>query len=424
MNGWNLEYLHNKHEYLRLFDLSMQKEQEQNIEFLEKHIADITGRKFVVACSNGTDALHFALRSLNIKSGDEVLTTQFSWISTSSCISMVGATPVFCEVDLSSYHISLDSIKRMYSDKVKAIVYPHLFGNMSDTKDILEFCKEKNIAFIEDAAQSLGASLNGVKAGSIGDISTLSFNANKVIAGIAGGGAILTDDKNKAEIFKKLRRHGNNEMLGYNSKMLLMNAEFINFRLKKMQEWQIKRQEIAKQYDEQLKDYVTIQQSTNGLNHNYHKYVVRFQNKTIRNLIKEKLEAKIHYDKPLSENKMYKDIEYRSDKTYASKIICDTILSLPIHPYLTKKEVDKICNTIIITLEHKNNNFVNDMKKIIGNEIFDKSLLKENTEDIYDYIVEKAYQSPDYIETISFKNKTKLKIAFNKFYENITRNTR
>jgi len=86
MNGWNLEYLHNKHEYLRLFDLSMQKEQEQNIEFLEKHIADITGRKFVVACSNGTDALHFALRSLNIKSGDEVLTTQFSWISTSSCI--------------------------------------------------------------------------------------------------------------------------------------------------------------------------------------------------------------------------------------------------------------------------------------------------------------------------------------------------
>src|SRR5210317_1007164 len=419
MNGWNLEYLHNKHEYLRLFDLSMQKEQEQNIEFLEKHIADITGRKFVVACSNGTDALHFALRSLNIKNGDEVLTNQFSWISTSSCISMVGATPVFCEVDLSSYHISLDSIKRMYSDKVKAIVYPHLFGNMSDTKDILEFCKEKNITFIEDAAQSLGASLNGIKAGSIGDISTLSFNANKVVAGIAGGGAILTDDKDKAEIFKKLRRHGNNEMLGYNSKMLLMNAEFINFRLNRMKEWQSKRQEIAKQYNVQLKDYVLVQPTTNGLDHNYHKYVIRLPNKKIRDKLKNTLNAKVHYDKPLSENVMYKKIEYRKDKTYESKLVCDTILTLPIHPYMTQSEIDKIINIIIITLEHKNNKFIDNMKKILGNDLFDKELLKETTEDIYDYIVEKTYQLPEYIEDVPFKNKTKLKIAFNKFYNKI-----
>ena len=107
----------------------------------------------------------------------------------------------------------------MYTNKTKAIVYPHLFGNMSDTKEILDICKQKNIAFIEDACHALGASLNGINAGSIGDVSTLSFNANKVVAGIAGGGAILTDDKNKAELFKKLRRHGNNEVLGYNSKM-------------------------------------------------------------------------------------------------------------------------------------------------------------------------------------------------------------
>jgi UDP-2-acetamido-2-deoxy-ribo-hexuluronate aminotransferase len=424
MTGWNREYLKHKDEYLELFDKSMQKEQESNVEFLEDKLKLLTGRKYAVACSNGTDALHFALRSLDIKESDEVLTTNFSWISTASCISMVGATPVFCEIDISSYHISLDSIKRMYSDKVKAIVYPHLFGNMSDTKEILEFCKEKNIAFIEDAAQSLGASLNGVRAGSIGDISTLSFNANKVVAGIAGGGAILTDDKDKAEIIKKLRRHGNNEMLGYNSKMLLMNAEFINFRLNRIKEWQSKRQEIAKQYDEQLKDYVTIQPTTNGLDHNYHKYVIRLPNKEIRDELKNTLNAKVHYDKPLSENIMYRNIEHRKDKTYASKIVCDTILTLPIHPYMTKKEVDKIINTIIITLEHKQNTFVNSIKKILGDDLFDKKLLKETTEDIYDYIVEKTYQLPDYIEDVPFKNKTKLKIAFNKFYENLRRNTR
>jgi len=424
MTGWDREYLEHKDEYLELFDKSMQKEQESNVEFLEDKLKLLTGRKYAVACSNGTDALHFALRSLDIKEGDEVLTTNFSWISTASCISIVGATPVFCEIDISSYHMSLDSIKRMYSDKVKAIVYPHLFGNMSDTKEIIDFCKEKNIAFVEDAAQSLGASLNGVKAGSIGDISTLSFNANKVVAGIAGGGAILTDDKDKAEIFKKLRKHGNNEMLGYNSKMLLMNAEFINFRLNRIKEWQSKRQEIAKYYDEQLKDYVTIQSTTNGLDHNYHKYVIRLQNKEDRDKLKNILNAKVHYNKPLSENIMYKNIEHRKDKTFASKIVCDTILTLPIHPYMTKEEVDKIINTIIITLEHKQNNFINSIQKILGDDLFDKELLNETTEDIYDYIIEKCYQTPKYIEDAPFKNKTKLKIAFNKFYENLKRNTR
>ena len=423
MTGWDREYLANKEEYLKLFDKTMQKEQEQNVEFLEDSLKKITGRKYAVACSNGTDALHFALISLGIKRFDEVLTTQFSWISTASCISMTGATPVFCEPNILNYHMDLDSIKKMYSRKVKAIVYPHLFGNMSDTKEIIEFCKEKNIAFIEDAAQSLGSSLNGVKAGSIGDISCLSFNANKVVAGIAGGGAVLTDDKDKADLFKKLRRHGNNEVLGYNSKMLLMNAEFINFRLKKIDEWQNKRQEIAKQYDNALRDYVTIQPSIKGLNHNYHKYVIRLQNKKVRDMVKEKLGAKVHYDKPLSENPMYENISHRKDKTFTSKIICDTILTLPIHPYMKQEEIDQVINTILILLEQEENRFVEDMKKVIGNDLFDKTLITETTEPIYDYIVEKIYQSPDYVEDVSL-NKRKLKIAFNKFYENITGNTR
>jgi len=423
MGNWDREYLANKEEYLKIFDGAMQQEQEQNVEFLEKSITEITGRKYAVACSNGTDALHFALISLGIKPGDEVLTTQFSWISTASCISMVGATPVFCEINILNYHMDLDSIKRMYSSKVKAIVYPHLFGNMSETKEILDFCKEKNIAFIEDAAQSLGASLNDVKAGSIGDVSCLSFNANKVVAGISGGGAILTDDKDKAELFRKLRRHGNNEVLGRNSKMLMLNAVFINYRLKKINEWQTKRQAIAKQYDEQLKDYVTIQPSTNGLNHNYHKYVIRLQNKKVRDMVKDKLGAKVHYDKPLSESPMYQNIKHRQDKMFISKIVCDTILTLPIHPYMKQEEIDEVINTILILHDQEESRFVKNMKRVIGDDLFDKSLINETTEPIYDYIVEKSYQSPEYVEDVNM-NKRKLKIAFNKFYENLTRNTR
>ena len=421
---WDREYLANKEQYLKLFDDIMQKEQDTNVEFLETSLKELTGRKYAIACSNGTDALHFALRSLNIKSGDEVLTSNFSWISTASCISMVGATPVFCEIDLSSYHITLKSIKKMYSSKVKAIVYPHLFGNMSDTKDILDFCKEKNIAFIEDAAQSLGSSLNDTKAGSIGDISTFSFNSNKVVSGISGGGAVLTDDKDKADLIKKLRRHGNNDILGYNSKMLLFNARVIDFRLRKLKEWISKRQDIAKQYDKQLKDYVDIQSTSNGLNHNYHKYVIRFQNKKIRDKIKEKLNAKIHYDKPLSENVMYKNIDYRKEQTYNSKLVCDTILSLPLDPYMKQEEIEKVINIIIISLEQEKNMFENNIKKLIGDDIFDNSLINKTTEPVYDYIVEKIYTLPEYVQSVEFKSKEKLKIAFNKFYENLTRNTR
>ena len=346
MNNWIREYEEiETSEYLKLFDRVMRKENDTNVEFLEKSIEEVIGRKAIV-CNSGTDALHFSLISLGLGKGDEVLTTNFSWISTASVISMVGATPVFCDIDILSYHMSLDSIKKMYSPKVKAIIYPHLFGNMSDVSKIKQFCQEKNIHFIEDACQSLGSSYNGVVAGSEGTISTLSFNDNKVVSGISGGGAILTDGD--TEIFKRLRKHGDHKILGYNSKMLLFNAEIINFRLKKLNDYISRRQANAKYYDEQLREVVTIQNTPDGLNHNYHKYVVRFQNKEVRDLVKNKLNAKVHYDKPISENKMYENIEHRKDDTFITKIVCDTILTLPLTPYMKKEELDKVINTILI----------------------------------------------------------------------------
>ena len=416
MTGWDKEYELYQHQYQELFDECMKREQETNIEFLEKNIQRITGRK-AVACSNGTDALYFSLLSLGIGKGDEVMTTAFSWISTASVISMTGATPVFCDIDINTYHMSFESIKRMYSDKVKAIIYPHLFGNMSDISNIKLFCQDKNIKLIEDACQSVGASYHGIIAGTLGDISTYSFNANKVVAGISGGGAILTNGD--TNIFKKLRKHGEHEILGYNSKMLLFNAEVINFRLNKIDEYVEGRQKIAKIYDEQLKDYVTIQNVPEGVNHTYHKYVIRLQNKDVRDKVKEKLGASVHYPTPIPEHKMYRDIPHRKDSLGITKIVCDSILTLPIHPYMEKSEVNKVIDTILICLEHENNNFVKTMKKVLGDDIFDKSLVTETTEPIYDYIVEKSYEKPSYIEEVKFNNKRKLKIAFNKLYYNV-----
>ena len=264
---------------------------------------------------------------------------------------MVGATPVFCDVDLETNHISVDSMKRMYSDKVKAIIYPHLFGNISDMQYIQKFCEEKNIKLIEDACQSFGANRDGQHAGTYGDVSTLSFNANKPVAGLAGGGAFLTDNKEEANLVRKLRRHGNNEVLGYNSKMLAINAEFINFRMDKMHEWQDMRFRVAKRYTNNLKNLpVVIPHVDEIVNHCYHKYVIRLENKETRDTLQKRLNANVHYPNPISENPMYKSILNRKDNCLNSQLICDTILTLPIHPYLTNDEVDKVCTSIMMTI--------------------------------------------------------------------------
>ena len=350
MTGWDRDYLANKDEYLKLFDNVMQKENERNVEFLEKNILSIIKRKYAVTCASGTDALRFALMALNLGPGDEIMTTNFSWISTASCISMVGATPVFCDIDPDTYHLSMKSVRRMYQPEVKAIVYPHLFGNMSDMTELQDFCEEKNIKLIEDACQSFGANRDGQYAGTYGDIATLSFNANKPIAGISGGGAVLLDNKTQADFIRKLRRHGNNEVLGYNSKMLAINAEFINFRISKMHEWQDKRFRIAKRYDNLLKDFVTLQKVDETVNHCYHKYVIRVENKEIRDKLKKRLNASVHYPNPISENPMYNNLINRVDECLNTQQVCDTILTLPIHPYLTDEEVDNTCNIIMATV--------------------------------------------------------------------------
>ena len=351
MSNWDREYLAHKQEYLDLFDKCMQKDQEQNVEFLEESLKPLTDKKHIVACQSGTDALRFALQALGLGPGNEIMTTNFSWISTASCISMVGATPVFCEIDALTYHMSLDSIKKMYSDKVKAIVYPHLFGNISDMTEIQNFCEEKNIALIEDACQSFGANRNGQQAGTFGDIATLSFNANKPVAGISGGGAILLDGKEQADFLRKVRRHGNGDVLGYNSKMLAINAEFISHRMDKMHEWQDKRFRIAKRYTNNLKNLpVTIPHVDEVVNHCYHKYVIRLENKETRDLLKKRLNANVHYPIPISENPLYNTHIHRKDNCLNSKLICDTILTLPIHPYLTDNEVDNTCNIIMSTI--------------------------------------------------------------------------
>ena len=348
--GWDREYQENRSAYLDIFEKFMSQTNYENNEKFEENFAIRVGREYCVSVASATDALHFALLAHNVGEDDEVLVTDFSWISSSAVVSMVGATPVFCDINLNSYHMCLESIKRMYSNKVKAIIYPHLFGNMTDTTEIQKFCKDRGILFIEDAAQSLGSSLHGIKAGTIGDCSVYSFNSNKVIAGINGGGVVLTDNNKIAKRIKMIRRHGKDKdfsILGYNSRMYVLNAEIINQRLKFAERNQFHRQKIARVYNEAFSGLpIAVQEMSNGLNHNYHKYVVRFLDKDTRKRVKDALGASIHYETPLSANSMYDSLTSRRDALTASKTASNTVLSLPIHAWLTDAEIDEVIHMV------------------------------------------------------------------------------
>ena len=349
-DGWDREYQENKQDYLEIFDRFMSQMNYENNEDFERNFAEKMGRNHCVSVASATDALHFSLLAHGIGPGDEVLVTDFSWISSASCVDMVGATPVFCDIDLDTYQMSLNSVQRMYSDRVKAIVYVHLFGAMEDATALQAFCKEHNILFIEDAAQALGSSLDGVRAGTIGDCSVFSFNSNKVIAGINGGGVVLTDDSNIAKRLKMIRRHGKDktfDILGYNSRMYVLNARIIEQRMKSMEQNQTKRQSIAHQYNSAFANLPVITPKvTNGLDNNYHKYVIRFEDKDTRKRVKNALNASIHYETPLSANNMYNSATMRSDNCTASKAASNTVLSLPIHAWLTDNEIKTIIDTI------------------------------------------------------------------------------
>ena len=225
---------------------------------------------------------------------------------------------------------------------------------MSDTAELQNYCKEKNIVFIEDSAQSLGSSLNGVRAGTIGDVSVFSFNSNKVIAGVNGGGVVMTDDEEFAKHIKMIRRHGKDKdfsRLGYNSRMYVLNGMIIKQRLKFHTENKLRRQEIAKLYDEAFSDLPLILQSNgNGLNHNYHKYVIRTADKDIRKVLKNALKASIHYETPLSKNSMYNNMNMRKDDCIQSNLASATVLSLPIHAWLTDAEINTIIHTVKDTI--------------------------------------------------------------------------
>ena len=252
-----------------------------NVNSLEKNIAKYIGVKYAISCNSGTDALHFALRSMNIGKGDEVITTPFTFISTLEAIMYVGAKPVFADIDLETYNISKKEILKKINKKTKAIIPVHLFGNPFDIKGLKQEIGNKNIKIIEDCAQSFGSGINCQRVGSIGDIGCFSFYPTKNLGCYGDGGLITTNSEEICQDIKKLKNHGvskryHHDIIGYNSRLDEIQAAILNIKLKYVDQFNLMRVKIANLYDEALLDLknITIPKRPKNSHHVFHQYTI------------------------------------------------------------------------------------------------------------------------------------------------------
>jgi UDP-2-acetamido-2-deoxy-ribo-hexuluronate aminotransferase len=311
-----------------------------------------------VAVASGTMALEVALRALGIGPGDEVITTPFTWISTAETIALVGATPVFADIEADTYNIDPKEVEKAITPRTKAIIPVDLFGQMADY-DALEAIAEKHgLKIIEDAAQSFGAEQNGRKAGTMGTVATTSFFPAKPLGGYGDGGAVFTKDAELAEAIRAITNHGCKEreshyVLGTNGRCDTLQAAIIHAKFPNFRDEEIAlRQQVGARYSEALKEHVTVPSIIPGNTHIYAQYTIRPKN---RDSLGEALKGKdipsaVYYRKPLHQQQVFGDLPCAEKSFPATEQASQEVISLPFHPYLSEEDQDRIIETV---LEHK-----------------------------------------------------------------------
>ena len=327
----------------------------ENVIQIEKNIAKYIGVNYAASCNSGTDALYLALNSIGIRKGDEVITTPFTFISTIEAIIYLGAKPVFADIDLDTYNISKEKILEKISNKTKAILPVHIFGNPVDILDIKKELNDDSIKIIEDCAQSFGAGINCQRVGSIGDIGCFSFYPTKNLGCYGDGGMITTNSEELYSNIKKLCNHGSSkkyhhDIVGINSRLDEIQAAILNIKLQYIDKFNLMRVKIADIYNEELKNLGIInlpKKNEHGF-HVYHQYTI---NSKIREKIKDELEknnigSAIYYPISLERQKAFTDIYGEINLCKNSNYLSKTCLSLPMYPHLEEEDVLKVCKVI------------------------------------------------------------------------------
>jgi dTDP-4-amino-4,6-dideoxygalactose transaminase len=331
----------------------------EHVEKLEAEIAEYTNTKYAVGVASGTDALLLSLHALDIGPGDEVIVPTFTFFATAGVVSRLRATPVFADIDPLSFNITAEEIETKITDKTKAIIPVHLYGQPAEMDKIMKIAKKYDLKVVEDACQAIGAEYKGTQVGNFGDTTALSFFPSKNLGGYGDGGMVLTNDKDLADRLKILRVHGAepkyyHQEVGYNSRLDAIQAAVLRVKLQYLDEWNEGRQRVANTYDNLFKEdklngeIVLPEKKVEDSTHVYHQYVIRAKNRdeVQKKLKKKGISTAVYYPRPLHLQECYNDLGYKKGDLPVAEKACDEVLALPIDPNLTKKEMNYIINMI------------------------------------------------------------------------------
>lgn len=331
---------------------------------LEKMLAEYVGVKHCITCGNGTDALTLALMAYDIKENDAVFIPDFTFFATGEVVCFQGATPIFVDIDADTFNIDTvkleESIIRVKNEgklNIKAIVAVDLFGLPANYDELERISKKYDLILIEDAAQGFGGSINGRKACSFGDIATTSFFPAKPLGCYGDGGAIFTNNDEVSELIRSYRIHGkgkdkyNNIRIGMNSRLDTIQAAILIEKFKIFVEYELDEvNKIANLYTSNLNGIVKTPIIQKGYYSSWAQYTILLDNKEQRDKLKlylkeNNISSNIYYPKPMSNQIAFKNLNYVSSNKVTNKI-CERVLSLPMHPYLSKENIENICKLI------------------------------------------------------------------------------
>ena len=332
---------------------------------LEESLAEYVGVKHCITCANGTDALLMVLMAWDIKAGDTVFVPDFTFFATAEVVALVGATPVFVDVDEDTFNIDpvkLEAaIQRTLKEglyKPRAIIPVDLFGLPANYPAIEKIAEKYNLLILEDGAQGFGGKIGERKACSFGHAATTSFFPAKPLGCYGDGGAIFTNNDGLAEELKSIRVHGkgitryDNVRIGLNSRLDTIQAAILQEKLQAFIDYELEQiNQIAKLYTEKLKNIVKTPVIPDGYYSSWAQYTVQLENKKQRDTLQQKLKEQgiptmIYYPKPMHQQIAFEDTAINTNNPSTTEDLCDRVLSLPMHPYLDEKSIAEVCRAI------------------------------------------------------------------------------
>lgn len=354
------------------------------IKVFENNLAKYLNVNHVISCANGTDALQIAMMALNLKHGDEILIPNFTYVATAEAIALLGLTPVFIDVEPETFCIDTQIIESKITNKTKAIVPVHLFGQCVNMNEIMQIANKHNLFVIEDTAQAIGAKYKTgntqltKNAGTIGNIGTISFFPSKNLGCYGDGGALITNDDELAKKIRMICNHGQSiqythEIIGVNSRLDTIQAAILNAKLPHLTRYENARNEVANWYDELLGNHnkIIIPKRNPESTHVFHQYTIQLKNEEVLSMNDEKMNAKkfnshdsfrdfvrkqlaelniptmVYYPIELHKQKAFEKFNTNNDHFPVSEMLCKTVLSLPIHTEMNKKMVEFIANSLL-----------------------------------------------------------------------------